>query len=188
MVRIKATVSGRISDESDWYRRLLERNPLDTTVLFELARTLQAADQLDESAATSRRLLELNPAYAGAQSQYALTLLLMGKELGALAAAPREPDDAKRLQALACIYWAMSRRTESDSALRDLEQGFADRNTFQIAEVHAYRGEADLAFTWLGRTYTQRKGSLIDLRVSPLFRNLHGVPRFDAFVRKAKLE
>jgi adenylate cyclase len=187
IVRIKANVSGRIRDEIDWYRRLLERNPLDTTILFQLVRTLQAAGQLDESAATSRKLLQLNPAFAGAQSQYALTLLLMGKDTEALAEALHEPDDASRLQALACIYWAMGRRTESDSALRDLERGFSDRNVFQIAAVHAYRGGKDSAFTWLQQTYVQRRGSLIDLKVSPLFRNLRSDPRFYALLRKAKL-
>jgi len=116
-----------------------------------------------------------------------VTLLLMGKNTEALAAAEKESDDASKLAALACIHWAMGRRAESDSALNTLERGFAGRNEYLIAAAHAYRGEADTAFAWLDHAYQHEKGSLQDLRGDPLFRRLHGDPRFDAFLRKLKL-
>jgi hypothetical protein len=94
----------------------------------------------NESAAKSRKLLALEPAYATAQAQSGESLLLMGQTLAALAAAEKEPDSASKLQALACIYWPLGRRRESDSALHALEQGFADRNAYEIATTHAYRG------------------------------------------------
>lgn len=68
-----------------------------------------------------------------------------------------------------------------------LERGFADRNAYEIAGAHAYRGEADAAFTWLDRVYKQRRGALEYLKVDPLLRNLRADPGFNAMLRKAKL-
>jgi len=187
IILLKAVTSGRLNDVFDWARRQLERNPLDMPVISSLAWLQLIAGHLDESAATSQKLLELDPAYAGAQAQYAGTLLFMGKNSEALAAAEKESDSASKLAALACIYWASGRRTESDSALRALERGFADRNQYTIAAVHAYRGEMDAAFTWLERAYQQNRGSLEVVKIDPLFQKLHGDPRFDALLRKMKL-
>ena len=111
----------------------------------------------------------------------------MGKETEALAAAEKESDEALRLQALACIYWSLGRRANSDVALGALERGFANRNAYLIAAAHAFRGELGAALEWLERAYQQRRGSLEYLKVDTLFRELHGNPRFDAMLLKAKL-
>ena len=184
---LRVQMSGQFDDRLDWARRELERDPLDTDTMVDLAGDQQLSGQLDDSAATFRKLLELNPAFETAQAQYAWTLLLMGKNLEALAAAEQESDDASKLQALACVYWVMGRRAESDSALGALEQGFANRNEYLIAAAHACRGEADAAFAWLDRAYRQRKGTLELFKFDPQFRKLHGDPRFNALLQQAKL-
>ncbi len=111
----------------------------------------------------------------------------MGKNVEALAEAEKESDAASKFHALSCIYWAMGRRPESDAALGALERGFADRNAYETAAAHAYRGEADAAFTCLNRAYQHKRGSLEYLQVDPTLRKLHGDPRFDALLRKVKL-
>jgi hypothetical protein len=58
---------------------------------------------------------------------------------------------------------------------------------YQIAAVHAFRDEADLAFEWLERAYNQRDGGLPDIKGD---RPMHGLvddPRYKAFLRKLKL-
>ena len=187
IVRIKATVNGRIRDEIDWYRRLLERNPLDTTILFELVRALQAADQLDESAATSRKLLQLNPAFAGAQAQYGLTLLLMEE---------RRRHWQKRSMNLMMQagwrLWPASTRAWADglSPTRLCVISSGALPIGMISRLQQYMPTA------VGRTphlhgstgpMCKKKSSLIHLKLNPLFRELHGDPRFDALLRKVKL-
>jgi TolB-like protein/Flp pilus assembly protein TadD len=184
---LRVHLSGQFDDRLDWARRALERNPLDTETMLDLAEDQQFSGHLDDSAATFRKLLELNPAYVTAQAQYGLTLLLMGKNLEALAAAEKESDDASKLQALACVYWVMGRRAESDSALGALEQGFTNRDEYEIAAAHACRGEADAAFAWLDRAYRQRKGTLEMFKFDPQFRKLHSDPRFNTLLRRANL-
>jgi len=183
----KAAIDGSFGESIRRLRRDLERNPLATETMTLLAQNQQMNRQLAESAATYRKLLELNPAYATGQAQYALTLLLMGKNAEAFAAANKESDVEMKLAALASVYWNLGRRTESDSALTALEREFADSNAYDVAAAHAYRGEADAAFMWLDRAYQINRGSLLLVKFDQLFRKLHGDPRFDALLRKVKL-
>jgi tetratricopeptide (TPR) repeat protein len=187
ILSVRVATEGRFDDAIDWARERLSRDPLDKETMMDLAYFEQGAGHLEESAATFQRVLEQNPDYVGANGQYAVTLLLMGKKSEALAAAQKESDEANRFLALDCVYWALGRRAESDSALAALERGFADRRAYEIAAAHACRGEADAGFAWLDRAYQQSKGTLGLLRSDSLIRKLRNDPRFDALLRKAKL-
>jgi TolB-like protein len=187
ILSVRAAMTGHYDDVARFARQRLVRDPLDVETMMDLVYYEQAAGQLDEAAAASHRLLELNPDYVGAYGQYGVTLLLMGKNPEALAAAEKESDKSGKLLLLGCAYWAMGRRAESNAALDALERGFADRKAYEIASTHACRGETDAAFAWLDRAYQQRKGSLQPTRTEPLLRKLRQDPRFDALLRKAKL-
>jgi tetratricopeptide (TPR) repeat protein len=180
-------MGGRFDEFIGWARHRLARDPLDTDTMWELAGNQARDMRLVESVATYRRLLELNPAYAFGWGNYGATLLYMGRNVEALAMAQKETDSAYKLVVLAATYWSLNRRSDSDLALAALERGYADRSQYQIAAVHAYRGEVDSAFTWLDRACQQNRGSLEYLKVEPPFRNLQGDPRFDALLRKVKL-
>jgi serine/threonine-protein kinase len=58
---------------------------------------------------------------------------------------------------------------------------------YQIAQVHAFRGEADLAFEWLERAYDQRDNGLTWVKADRLMHTLVGDPRYKAFLSKLKL-
>ena len=111
----------------------------------------------------------------------------MGKNADALAEAEKETDEESRLLNLALVYWAMDRRTDADMALRQLESKFANVAAYDIGTVHAYRGEADAAVTWLERAYRQRDGGMVFLKVDPLLRNLRSDPRYKVLLRKMNL-
>jgi hypothetical protein len=73
-----------------------------------------------------------------------------------------------RLQEFALAYHALGRKQESDRALAELIAKYHEGSAFQIAEVYAFRGEADAAFTWLERAYEQRDSGLSDVKGDPL--------------------
>jgi len=184
---LKASMSGQLGGLIDFFKRELERNPVDTDSLAELAFNQQFAGQLEDSAVTYRRLLEVNPSFSSGWANYAVTLLLMGKNTEALAMAEKEPDEASRLAALSMIYWSLDRQAESDRALGTLEKSAAGRKAYEVAGVYAFRGEADAAFAWLDRAFQQRMGALAYLKSDPLLQKLRGDPRFDTLLQKAKL-
>jgi predicted Zn-dependent protease len=145
------------------------------------------AGRYDEAATAFRRISELNPSFAGAKTFLATTLLLQGKTAEALEAVEQETYDAAKIHVLPVIYWDLGRKTESDAVLRQLETQFAESSAYQIAQMHAYRGELDLAIAWLERAHRQRDGGLKWMRIDPLLRNLHGERGYQALIEKMKL-
>ena len=57
----------------------------------------------------------------------------------------------------------------------------------QIADIYAWRGEADNAFIWLNTAYEQRDGGLMELLMDPLLVSLKSDPRWPAFLNKMGL-
>jgi hypothetical protein len=81
----------------------------------------------------------------------------------------------------------VGRQSESDRALDLLMTKYGDRAPYDVAWVHAWRGEHDRAFEWLQRAYDQHDLTLPGVKVSHGFRKLHGDPRFTALLRKLNL-
>jgi serine/threonine-protein kinase len=156
----------------------LTRNPLDPNMLRELSDALCAADRLQQCLQVRLKLLQLNPEYNGANSSVGFARLYLGQFTTALEAMQREPRQDYRLRSLAIVYSALGRRTESNAALNSLTAEFASRDPYAIAEVHAYRGEADAAFQWLDRAYRAHDANMLSLKTDPLLRSLHGDRRF----------
>jgi hypothetical protein len=98
-----------------------------------------------------------------------------------------EPEPDWRLYGQALAYHALGRKKESDAALAELTAKYSTIAPFQIAEVYAFRGEADRAFEWLERAYTQRDTGLIWLKADPLLKGLQRDPRYTAFLKKMRL-
>jgi hypothetical protein len=91
------------------------------------------------------------------------------------------------LYGLALAYHALGRKKESDAALAELIGKYHADWAFQIAEVYAFRGEADRAFEWLERAYAQRDGGFIGMKGDPLLKSLERDRRYAAFLKKMRL-
>ena len=92
-----------------------------------------------------------------------------------------------RLQGQALAEHAQGRPEKSDAALRGLIDKYAQDSAYQVAEVYAYRGEADPGFEWLERAYAQRDPGLSGIKSNALLRSLHGDPRWQPFIEKMGL-
>jgi serine/threonine protein kinase/tetratricopeptide (TPR) repeat protein len=179
---------GRLDEAAALYQRALERDPLSSATYRSLGYTLHAANRLAEADESFRKSLDLAPQRVAAHSALAWTLFAQGRSEEALAEALREPEEAYRLWALAILHHAAGRIAESDDALREMTEGHAGTMAYQIAEVHAARGEVDAAFGWLERAYVQRDGGLAVVKISPRTRSLRGDPRWGPFLAKMGLE
>jgi serine/threonine-protein kinase len=175
---LRAIRSGRFDDRIEYSHQALARDPLDVNERWSVGWALLSAGRLQESEAALRDLVELNPAFAGGPSFLGLSLLLMNRYSEALAAVKKESDETFRLSSAPAVYWALGRRAESDAALGELERKYAASSAFNIAEMHAYRGELDAAFRWLDRAYGQRDPAMEMVKIDPLLQNLRGDARF----------
>jgi hypothetical protein len=99
----------------------------------------------------------------------------------------QEGYDALRLLGLTLAQHACGLPAESHAALKELTDEDADGSAYQIAEAHAYRNEADLAFQWMERAYAQHDPGLISMKVDPLLHHLHDDPRWQPFLEKMGL-
>lgn len=184
---LDAVQQGRPDAHVNDLRRALLSDPLDYNAWWTLGVALQDAGRLDESEQALRHLIELNPAFTSGYSSLANTLLAMGRNTEALAAALKEDDEGERLSVLPMAYWALGQRAESDRALRQFEKSFGDVSAFEVAQNHAFRGEGDLAFRWLDRAWRQHDSDLQWLKNDRWLSVLRGDARFRAMLDRLKL-
>jgi adenylate cyclase len=179
---------GRIDDMIAADRRSLERNPLSASSQLNLGFTLFTAGRLEEAASAFRRVSELKASFAGAKAFLAATLLFQGKKSEALTVVEQEPDETRRLCVSPIVYWDSGRRADSDAALSHLEKTYALGFAYNIAQIHAYRGEVEAAFAWLERAFRQRDAAMPGIKVDPMLRKLHADPRYQELLVRMKLD
>jgi hypothetical protein len=104
----------------------------------------------------------------------------------ALAEMAREPSIGYREYARAIAYHGLGMQRESDEALaRVIAEG--ENWGYQIAVVHASRGEVDDAFRWLERSYDLHDSGVVLAGATPFFAGLHSDPRWTPFMKKVGL-
>jgi len=179
---------GRVEEALEFYRRALEQDPLDAHTYNNIGIAFHELDRQLEAEGAHRKALELSPQRAGSHGSLSMALIAQGRREEALAEASLEPEEATRLWALAIVQDALGNRAESDKLLRELVAKHADLSAWDVAEVHAARGEVDDAFRWLERAYAQRDGGLSGVKKSPRLRSLYDDPRWAAFLKKMGFE
>jgi eukaryotic-like serine/threonine-protein kinase len=178
---------GRFEETLRLDRRAVEMDPLSAPAHQNICVNSLYAGHLDEAEAACRKVLELNPEFPGAHMWIARVHLMRSDPSAALDEMARERDPFWRRFGLALAHHASGRKAEAAAALRELIEKHGDHGAFQVAEVHAFRGERDEAFAWLERAYSQRDGGLIAMKADPLLRSLEGDPRYAAFLQKMRL-
>lgn len=86
--------------------------------------------------------------------------------------------------------YAMSgRRSEAEKVLAQLKQLSNHRfvSSYYIAVIHANLGQKDQAFVWLEKSYQDREGSYVLVKVDPGLDSLRSDPRFADLVRRIGL-
>ncbi len=116
-----------------------------------------------------------------------MVLVAQQKPLLALAEARLERNEPEKLAALALIYSALERPTESISALKALESQFGRSSPETIAGVYAMQGNSNGAFEWLDRALEERDPGIFAIKGDPSLDSLRGDPRYKVLLRKMKL-
>ena len=149
-------------------------------IRFREGRYAEAGEEL-------RKTLRISPTYGSGHYYLGQILLFQGKLEDALTEMQLEAPDSGRDSGLASVYHAMGRKAESDAALARVTEERAGDVAFEIAQAHAYRGEAEQAFAWLERAYAQKDVELYWIKGDRLLKSLEGDPRYKAFLRRMNL-
>jgi TolB-like protein/Flp pilus assembly protein TadD len=184
-----AAVHGHLTDAVRLWEQAAARDPLNQFTPSALSSAYYAMGRFTEAVAATRKALELAPNFAGAHAFLAKMLLAAGQKDDALAEVAKESDPSSQAYALAWIYIVLGRRSDADAALAEVERKFAADQPYNIAGLHALRGDRDQAFSWLNRAYQQHDQAIVGtpITVDPDMKNLHGDPRWEVFLHKMKL-
>ncbi len=178
---------GRMPEALAAARRATELEPLQAMPWYVLGRVQDAGGELEQARAAYSRALEFAPSDERATVYLAINRILAGQAGQALAALQRMRAGAYQLEVQALAEHAVGNAKAAQEALGQLEARYSNGWAYQIAEVHAYRGETDQAFLWLERALAKRDYGLVSVRRDPLLRDLHSDPRWKPFLRKMNL-
>jgi TolB-like protein len=185
-----AALRGHLNEALRFWEQVTERDPLNPDAYSYRAVIYYAMGQFKEALAAARKAVELSPTSSRSHAVLAQMLLAVGQPDAALAEAEKESDAGYRAQARARTYILVGRRADADAALAEFEKSFAADWAYEIAVLHALRGETDQAFLWLDRAYEQRNAGLIgtpSINIDRDLISLRGDPRYKAFLHKMKL-
>jgi serine/threonine protein kinase/tetratricopeptide (TPR) repeat protein len=178
---------GRLEEGESYFRRAIEQDPLNSGGYSAIGQLYRSMDRLQDAEKMLRKALEVSPQRIAAHFILAIVLADQGRDAEALAEVTREPTDWGRLTGLAYVHFKAGHTQESDEALRKLEATHAGDSSYQIAAIHAPRGNLDGAFQWLERAVTDRDAGVAQVMSEPMFRKLHGDERWKGLLRRIGL-
>jgi len=182
-----ARVMGRFDEAIALYKRIIEVDPLHTNAYKNFGITLFYVGRYEEAKTYLQKAFEQLPSMAYGHFYLALIDLMQSRPNDALAEAQMEKDPSLRQAALTVAYYALGRKSESDTTLAQLTAEHDKDAPYQIAEVYAFRGETEQAFAWLERAYALHDDSLPEIKGDPILRRLQSDPRYAALLRKMRL-
>ena len=146
----------------------------------------------EQSLATSRRGLELDPYFFGALQYEALSLSALGRHGEAIASMRRA--SVSPAPVLASTLAIVLAQADSLDAARKVVATLEARAAQEpiIRAVHLFRayaalGDADSMFAWLDRAIDERSSSVAFLNVDPVLDPYRSDPRFAAAIARAGL-
>jgi len=164
--------------------RAVDYDPLSSRGYSSLGYLYRTMDRYEEARAAYGKSLELSPTRITAHYMVAMILAAEGRDDEAMNEGHQEPAEWARLTGLAVVHYSGGRRAESDQALERLKIHHGLESAFQISAIHAFRGEADAAFTWMERGYDLHDAGFTLVYCEPSFKPIHDDPRWPVFLKK----
>lgn len=177
---------GHIDTALALLRRAIDLDPADPSVRAQLAYTEYYAGHLNKIDAILHSIpLAVQDAQAK-EEQFDIALAL-GRLAMADSLVEQQSNPEDQLRARALLSYVQGRSRTSDSAVALLAARYSTSADYELAEVYAFRGEADSAFVWLDRGYAVRDQGLPLIMTDPMFAKIRGDPRYPVFLAKMRL-
>jgi len=182
-----ADVRGHLDEAIELWKQAIAVDPLCSPCHVYLGSDLYEAGHYDEANTVLQKALELDPQQGFVHFGLAQILLAQGRPQQALLEMQQETNGWLKLAGEAIAYYSLGRRQASEAALKELIANHGSDSAYQIAEVYAYRGEADKALEWLDRAYQQHDSGMPFLKSDGWFKGLHQNPRYIELLKKMDL-
>lgn len=171
-------------------------DPISSVHLFNLAHYSYMAGRLEEARSAMQAAEHLNPENNRLNQEMYFDIAMLNSDLAAAQElASGLPPGPAFDRARALLAFRQGKLAASDAALERLRRSGDPATPLHLAEVHAFRGEADAAFAALDAALAYLSGlpSTVDarhaavaLRSSLFLRPLHGDRRWPAWVDQVR--
>ena len=182
-----ARTLGQFDEAINLMQRTVDLDPLIIINYLYLGQSQMYANQLNEAISTFKKGLELSPEFPYLHYMLASTYLLKGEPEKSLTEIEKEPIEAYRLYTLPMIYNDLKNKSQFELILNECIEKYQDIGSYNIAQIFAYNGNNDLAFSWLEKAYERRDGSLPYLKGDPFLKKIEKDPRYNKFLNKMNL-
>ena len=179
-----AQALARVDQATAFDQLVIARDPVNARAHYNLGVDYLYSNRVDEAIASWQTTIALSPGFIGAWYNIGTAQLARGQSELALASFQKEPSEVWRLIGLPMAYHALGKKAESDAALSKLVAEHATDSAYNIAYVHGFRGENDLAFEWIERAIAYKDTGLSDVAFEPAFAGMRGDPRWAKMLRK----
>ncbi|MFL5242564.1 MAG: protein kinase domain-containing protein [Gemmataceae bacterium] len=174
-------------------RYALKLDPTSLSISTAVGVAHYCARRYDEAVYHLKHTLEVQRDYVPALQYLGLTYFQQGLHKQAIdvlkEAALQSKRDPAVLERLGCILAKTGCQTEAQKILEELED--AAKRTYvpdvDLAVLLASLGKLDLAFDHLNDAYKKREGSLVQMKVDPLYDELRPDPRFQNILSRMGL-
>jgi TolB-like protein/Flp pilus assembly protein TadD len=178
-----AAIEGDYAEAVRLLKEALILDPVNPSIKVSLGHSYFGAGRLADAKSAYAEALELLPNADFVNFRLGTAMLVSGELDDALLQMNKEPRDGFRLTGRALIFQAMGNTGRAATELQKLV-ALGDRWTYEIAQVHAYLGNLDEAFSWLHRAIDRRDQSLSQMPGDPFVDNLRDDPRFDEVLER----
>jgi tetratricopeptide (TPR) repeat protein len=188
---------GRFTEGLVESRRAEELDPLSPQVVGDLGYGYLGAGRLDDAINQFNKAIELDPKAAWLHPGLASAYALKGMYAGAIATYEKMGAQGYAVSAdnqlvAAVLGWVYALAGRRDEALRILEQlkQLSSRtyvDYYCVPLIYAGLGNADDAFHYLDRSYEERSGTMVFIKVDAFWGNLRSDPRYRDLLRRMGL-
>jgi DNA-binding winged helix-turn-helix (wHTH) protein/TolB-like protein/Tfp pilus assembly protein PilF len=187
---------GRLKEAKTEINRALELDSLSFQVNRDLGEILYFAREYEQAIEQLRRTLKMDPDDPQAFAAHRL-LGWIYLHRGLPDRALEEFIEALRLQRADSPWLTTLRQSYTAAGMRgywrkwlEMQQPRIQRgrlNPFYLAQIHAFLGETEQAFTYLGKAYEDRSVRPAVLQFNPNFDCLRADPKYEALLRRLAL-
>ncbi len=168
-------------------RRAVEIDPLSVMAHVALGMHAYYAGQQDFAVDAFQKALAISPQSPEAHYLFGLVYLVRSQPQLALAQFERNDPGSERSVGEALAYSALGKQKEADAALQELLTKYHEQAAYQVAEVYAFRGDAQHAFEWLSIARMHKDAGLPAIKGDPLLKNIYNDPRYAQLLREMGL-
>jgi eukaryotic-like serine/threonine-protein kinase len=171
-------------------KRAQELEPVSFILNAAVARHLYWARQYDQAIEQLRKTLELDPNFMAAHFRLGLVYEQKGMYEEAIAQFSKARTISENnpfvIAGLGHVYGLSGNRKKAQELISELKELSKRRyvSAYDMAVIYSGLGERDQAFAWLEKAYQERAGSLVYLKVEPVFDPIRSDRRFADLLRR----